>query len=177
MKGARYAGNGGHGGSGEGRGRTGHTGDAVERGLVAEKTSMLHLRGGIFLGNPASVANERERVDGPACGVGAQRWGIAEETEGGKGGPRYRQLAGSYIELRSGAYLSTSPSNLSPRLSPAFSPVRHPFSRYSLRTYFTSNERQRVFEMYRQQLLMSHCRSCHILVDTNIKHLHSLKIK
>lgn len=43
-----------------------------------------------------------------------------------KEGLRYRQLAGSYIELRSGAYLSASPSNLSPRFSPVFSFVHPP---------------------------------------------------
>lgn len=121
---------------GEGSG----TKDAIERPRRRENIDAAFTRR-IFLDNPASVGRERasERVDGPARVTHGD--GIVVEMEGGKGGARYRQLAGSYIELRSGAYLSANPSNLSPWLSPAFSSVHPPPSFFPLSpAYFTSSD-------------------------------------
>jgi len=70
----------------------------------------------------------------------AEEWKTVPLAEGGSiprgmrrgrarpvlGGPRYRQLAGNYIELHL-AYLSVQPSDLSPRLSLVSSFVQFPF--------------------------------------------------
>lgn len=115
------------------------------RGLVAEKTSMLHLRGEYsWVTVHPWNASESERGSWWAEGGTLDR--IEEETEERKGGRgRYRQLAGSYIELRSGAYLSTSPSDLSPPTLASFL-VRPPsilLPRHPPPAYFISAGRQR----------------------------------
>lgn len=162
--GARYAGNGTRE-SGENRARK-----MPSRGLRNWENIDAAFTWRIFLGNPASVANERESRR--ASKGGAQGW-----DSGGNGrwkrGTRYRQLAGSYIELRSGAYLSTSPSNLSPRLSPAFSSVhlRPPFSRYPLRILHRTSDN--AFSKYTDN---SHW--CHTAARTFwLIHLHLIMLK
>lgn len=135
------------------------------RGLAAEKTSMLHLRGEYsWVTLYPWDASERSggRLTGRRERIGWERkW--EKET-------RYRQLAGSYIELRFGAYLSASSSNLSPQLSPASSYVHPPSSSVvaSSPAYFISDASDNIFGIYRQQPTVLHCRS-YVSADTSAK--------
>lgn len=108
---------------GGGREETHGTESAVEGPRRWENIDAAFTRR-IFLGNRASVG--RELVDATRWAEGwhteRDRRGNGRAREGGRAvageRARYRQLAGSYIELRSGAYLSAGPSDLlSPRLS------------------------------------------------------------
>lgn len=144
------------------------------RGLDAEKTSMVHLRGEYSWVTRRARASER--VDGPARV--AHRDGIVEETEGEKG-EGVRDTGSLLAAISSYAPAPIYPPALrishhgSLQLSRP-SILRPPFSRYPLRIlYWTSDN---AISEYTDNSLMSHCRS-YVPADTNARHLHSIMLE
>ena len=153
---------------------TGHRGQDRERegwnrerglpskGLVAEKTSMLHLRGK-YSWVTLHPQRTNERVDGPARGWdsgGNGRWERGGDVIPAACWQLYRVTLRRLSILQPFESLTTALSSF--LVCP---PSAHPFPALSP-AYFISNERQRVFGIYRQQPLMSHSARTFWLIQT-----------